>query len=143
MATATRRRGQVPQPAAPPQDDAKAKAAEAKAAREAAEQEWKDLIAEATSADGKYEAGSDQIKDAILLELEAADVGDRINAKREYLRLMNRNKALSEAQQEFVETLFPLKKRGDHREEEDVEATRKFRLVIRKLNAEDYQVDES
>jgi len=132
MTTTTRRRGQVPQPAAAPPQDKEAEAAAKKAEREQAEQEWRDLINAATGATGKFEAASDQIKRAIELELALAAARKDVNDNREYLRLMSRNKAVNEDQQEFLDVWYPSKERGDRRDREDIEATRKLKLVVHK-----------
>jgi hypothetical protein len=95
-------------------------------------QEWRDLIDEATSADGEYAPASIQIKRAIDLEREMAEVRVRVNDNRDYLRLMKKNKAVTEAQGDFIDTWFPEKERGERRDKDEIEATRKLREVARR-----------
>lgn len=112
-----------PQATAAPQETA-----EDRAKREA-EEAWKTLVREATKGDTP---GSRQVKRAIRLEAQISKLREQVNDNRDYLRLMDRNEELSEAQAEFVDTFYPEKEKGERRPPEEVEATRRARAFARK-----------
>jgi hypothetical protein len=123
MATATRRRKQVPQAAAPPKADPKAPETDPD------EIAWRELVDRATAGDTPADR---QIRRAVELEADRAKLMKRISDNREYLRLMDKNDELSEDQADFLDTFYPEKERGERRSKEDIEATRKAREAARK-----------
>ena len=118
----------TPQAPAAPKDDEKA--AE-KAAAEAAEREWNELVAKATAGDS---AGGRQIERAMQLERDRASLLKRIDDNRKYLRLMDRNEELTTEQTEWLDRFYPEKEKGERRSKEEVEATRRAREAARKVN---------
>lgn len=117
-------------PTAPKAEDTEAKAK--KAAEQAALAEWQGLVARATEGDTP---GSRQVARAIRLEGEISKVREHINDNRDYLRLMDKNEELNEAQSEFLDTFYPEKEKGERRPTEEVEATRRARAAARKNGA--------
>lgn len=113
----------MPQAAAAPKTDAE------KAKREAAEKEWAELVAKATSGDT---TGSRQVARAIQLEAQVAELREKVNDNRTYLRMMDKNDELTEDQSEFLEVFYPEKEKGERRPDSEVEATRIARALARK-----------
>ena len=116
---------------APKQTDAdKADADKAKAEAEAtASKAWADLVAKATAGDS---SGAKQVARAIDLERQRANVLEKIAANRTYLRLMDQNEELNEAQAEFLDTFYPEKERGERRSDDELTATRRAHEHARK-----------
>ena len=56
---------------------------------------------------------------------------ERIADNRNYLRLMDKNEALTAAQGEWLDKFYPLKEKGERRSKEDIEATREIRKEAR------------
>lgn len=77
-------------------------------------------------------AAERQIARAKSLEKERAELMERIAANRDYLRLMDKNDELTDAQGEWLDTFYPQKEKGEQRSKEDIEATRKVREEARK-----------
>jgi hypothetical protein len=73
-----------------------------------------------------------QIERALHLERERADLMNRIGKNREYLRLMDANDALTDAQGEWLDKFYPLKEKGERRSQEDILATREAKMAARK-----------
>lgn len=117
-----------PQPASAPKVE---ESAEAKAKREA-DEAWTALVARATEGDTP---GARQVARAIRLEQQISKLREQVNDNRDYLRLMDRNEELSEAQAEFADTFYPEKEKGQVRPPEEVEATRRARAAARKNGA--------
>lgn len=97
--------------------------------RREAEAAWNALVGRATAGTG---SAAKQIQRAVELEKERADVMDRINSNRTYLRLMDKNEELDEDQAEFLDVFYPEKERGERRAKADIEATRKAREAARR-----------
>lgn len=72
-----------------------------------------------------------QIQRAKDLEKEKAKLLERITANRDYLRLMDKNDALTTEQGEWLDQFYPLKEKGERRSREDIDATRKAKLAAR------------
>lgn len=124
----------MPQAAAVPQQDAKKETAEEKAAREAEEAfkvHWAEVVKEATEGDS---AGARQVRRAIQLEREISSTREKVNDNRTYLRLMDRNEELTEAQAEFVDVFYPEKEKGERRPKDETVATRRAREAARSSN---------
>jgi hypothetical protein len=105
--------------------------AEAKAAREAeeaAEQEWLALVERSTEGDN---AGARQVKRAIELEQTIADLRQKVNDNRTYLRLMDRNGELTDDQGTFTDVFYAEKERGERRTEKEAAATTRARKLAR------------
>lgn len=92
-------------------------------------QEWSDLVKEATSGDSP---GARQVKRAMRLEGEVAKIRKQVDDNRKYLRLMDANEELSEAQADFLDVFYPEKEKGERRTTDQVEATRLARQAARK-----------
>lgn len=120
----------VPQATAPPQDDA----AKRKAEKEAQEQEWRELIQSATTADGVFALGSEAVRDAIKLEAEMSAKRAEVNENRTLLRVLAKRGKLNDDQKEFSDTWFPEKEKGQHRNKQSIEDTRVLRTVALKDN---------
>jgi hypothetical protein len=73
-----------------------------------------------------------QIARAEELETDRGDLMEEIAANRDFLRLMDKNKELSDAQGRWLDTFYPLKEKGEKRSEDDIEATRKLKESTRK-----------
>lgn len=73
-----------------------------------------------------------QIHRAKVLERERAELMERIAKNREYLRLMDANGDLTDAQSDWLADFYPLKEKGERRSEEDIIATRNAKLEARK-----------
>lgn len=123
----------MPQPAATqaPDKEAQEKAAK-KAEQEKALQEWTELVEAATEGDGSPQR---QIKLALELERQRADLMEQISSNRQYLRFMQKGKELNEDQTEFLETFYPEKEKGNVRDKSDVEATRRARAAARRATS--------
>ena len=111
-----------------PQPAAKQETAEEKAEREAQEH-WAEVVKNATDGDSP---GARQVRRAISLEKQISDIRERVNDNRTYLRLMDRNEELTEAQAEFVDTFYPEKEKGERRPKAETQATRRAREAARK-----------
>lgn len=129
MATTTRKRRTMPQPAAPPAEAPKQTDA-AKEAAAQAEQDWLDLVKDATSTG--HELAQEYVQDAIRLEADRAGVLAKIADVRDMLRKLDNTDKLNEAQAEFLDVFYPEKERGERRSAEDLEATRRAREAARK-----------
>lgn len=77
-------------------------------------------------------AAERQIARAMKLEKERAELGERISANRDYLRLMDKNDELTEDQGEWLDAFYPVKEKGEQRSKEEIEATRKVKEAARK-----------
>ncbi len=73
-----------------------------------------------------------QIERAKHLERERADLMERIGANREYLRLMDKNEALTDEQGAWLDKFYPLKEKGERRSKDDIQATREAKQEARK-----------
>jgi hypothetical protein len=73
-----------------------------------------------------------QIERAKHLERERADLMERIGANREYLRLMDKNEALTDEQGAWLDTFYPLKEKGERRSKDDIAKTREAKTEARK-----------
>lgn len=105
--------------------------AEAKAAREAeeaAEAEWLALVDRATEGDS---AGARQVRRAIELERQIADLRQRVADNRTYLRLMDRNDELTNDQGTFVDVFYAEKEKGERRTDAEAAATNRARKLAR------------
>lgn len=114
----------MPQAAAAPKQET----AEEKAEREFAEH-WAEVVKDATAGDSP---GARQVQRAIDLERQISALREKVNDNRTYLRLMDRNEELNEAQAEFTDVFYPEKERGERRPTEETQATRRAREAARK-----------
>lgn len=82
---------------------------------------------------GDHPAGSPAwlIQQALRLERDRGEVMGKIAGNRDLLRSLDRVGALSEQEQEFVRTFYPIKTRGTHVNPELVERTRELRRRAR------------
>jgi hypothetical protein len=113
----------VPQATQPPKQET----AEEKADREFAAH-WAEVVAAATEGDSP---GARQVRRAITLEKQVAELREKVNDNRTYLRLMDRNEELSEAQAEFTDVFYPEKEKGERKPKEETQATRRAKLAAR------------
>lgn len=121
----------MPQAAAAPKPEAaKQESAEERAQREF-DEHWADVVAEATEGDSP---GARQVRRAIDLEAQISKLREKVNDNRTYLRLMDRNDELSEAQAEFTDVFYAEKERGERKTKEEALATRRARESARKGN---------
>lgn len=120
----TKKEANVPAVSAPPKEKTPEQVE-----RERMENQMLDLIDDATSGDGD---GPALVQLAIDLEREVAEVRSRIDDNRTLLRLMARNKRLSDAQTQFQHVFYPLKKKGDPSSQDELDATRILHEVARK-----------
>lgn len=72
-----------------------------------------------------------QIRRAKELEKDRAAVMEKITDNRNYLRLMDKNDALTDEQGEWLDKFYPSKEKGERRSEDDVKATREAKLEAR------------
>lgn len=117
----------MPQAAQAPKQDTKPETAEQKAEREFAEH-WAEVVAAATEGDSP---GARQVRRAVELERQISSVREKVNDNRTYLRLMDRNEELNEAQAEFVDVFYPDKEKGERKPKEETQATRRAKLAAR------------
>lgn len=80
----------------------------------------------------KRSSGHRQIVRAVHLEKLRSDLMEQVTANRDYLRLMEKNGELNEAQTAFRKTFYPDKEKGESRDKDEIEATRKLRETARK-----------
>ncbi len=71
------------------------------------------------------------IQQAVRLERDRGEIMGKVAANRDLLRSLDKVGALSEQEQEFVRTFYPLKTRGTHVNPELVERTRELRQRAR------------
>lgn len=86
----------------------------------------------AAATDAPQTAADRQIARAKSLERERAELGERISANRDYLRLMDKNDELTAEQGEWLDAFYPVKEKGEQRSKEEIEATRKVKEEARK-----------
>lgn len=117
--TRRRRNEQVPQPTAPPEE-----------AAATTDNGAVDLY----TGDADAPPGTPDwlIARAIQLEQERAQIQSRVAANRRSLRDLDSQDALTDEQAEFLDIWYPEKERGQRRDKEDIEATRKAREQARK-----------
>lgn len=122
-----------PQPAQPTAEKpaeaekAKGKTDAEKAAEEAADQAWNELVERASTTGG--ESPQTQVQRAIKLEAERVRLQERIAKNRTYLRLMDENEELNDDQQEFVDVFYAEKAKGEPRNSDELAATKRARRL--------------
>lgn len=72
-----------------------------------------------------------QVYRAQRLEAERAEVMKRIAANREYLRLMDDNEELTDAEADWLADFYPEKEKGQQRSDDEIERTRKVKAAAR------------
>lgn len=73
-----------------------------------------------------------QIARAKALELDRYELAERVTANREYLRLMDKNEALTEDEGAWLDDFYPEKSGDAKRSKEQIEATKKLKEAARK-----------
>jgi len=117
----------VPQPAAAPTPTPPAPAPAQTSAQREQDADLLELISTASTAGGRYELGSVQIRRAIELEANLVEARKARNDNRDLLRLLARNESLNEDQIDFVEIWAAQKTRGGSRSQESQQQTKRLK----------------
>lgn len=72
------------------------------------------------------------IEQAEDLIRQQGKLNEKIVAVRQQLRTLDKLDGLDEKQQEWLDTVFPYKAKGERRDKDEIEATRKAREAIRR-----------
>lgn len=75
--------------------------------------------------------GQKQIARALALESERGAIMKKIAANRTYLRLMEENEELTDAEADWLDDFYPQKEKGQQRSEDEIERTRKAKAAAR------------
>lgn len=78
---------------------------------------------------------SRQIARALDLERQRAELGDKITANRDMLRLLDKADELSDEQGEWLDVFYPEKEKGNTRDKDAIDATRRAKDQARKFKA--------
>lgn len=80
---------------------------------------------------------SRQITRALDLERQRAELGEKITANRDMLRLLDKAGELSDDQGNWLDVFYPEKEKGTNRSKDEIEATRKAKEAARKFKPQE------